>query len=98
MEIAQKARSIFIKNYSWSVPVRAVTVRAINLIPQETPMQTSLFFDTEKIMRRERLETAIEDIRRRFGKKAIYSAACMGDLKMPGHGIHEVIMPSIMYQ
>lgn len=98
MEIAQKARSIFVKNYSWSVPVRAVTVRAINLLPQATPMQTSLFYDTEKIMRRERLEAAIEDIRRRFGKRAIYSAACMGDLKMPGQGVHEVIMPSIMYQ
>ena len=61
-------------------------------------MQASLFYDMAKIERRERLETAIEDIRRRFGKRAIYSAACMGDLKMPGHGVHEVIMPSIMYQ
>ena len=61
-------------------------------------MQASLFYDMAKIERRERLETAIEDIRRRFGKRAIYSAACMGDLKMPGHGAHEVIMPSIMYQ
>jgi len=98
MEIAQKAKEIFARNYSWSVPVRAITVRAINLLPQGMPMQTSLFFDTEKILRRERLETAIEDIRRRFGKRAIYSAACMGDLKMPGHGVHEIIMPSIMYQ
>ena len=98
MEIAQEARSIFIKNYNWEVPVRAVTVCAINLIPQETPMQTSIFLDTEKIMRRERLETAIEDIRCRFGKKAIYSAAYMGDLKMPRHGVQEVILPSIVYQ
>ena len=61
-------------------------------------MQASLYFDLDKIIRREKLDDAVEDIRRRFGKKAIYPAACMGDLKMPNNGVHEVIMPSIMYQ
>ena len=61
-------------------------------------MQASLFYDIARTERRERLETAIEDIRRRFGNKAIYPAACMGDLKMPGRGNSEIIMPSIMFQ
>lgn len=98
LDIAKLGREIFISRYNWALPVRAITIRAINLVPQNQPVQTSLFYDMDKFLQREKLENAIEDIRRRFGSKAIYPAACMGDLKMPGHGIHEVIMPSIMYQ
>ena len=98
LDIATAGRELFHKRYTWPGPVRAVTIRATNLIPQNRPMQASLYFDLDKIIRREKLDDAVEDIRRRFGKKAIYPAACMGDLKMPDNGIHEVIMPSIMYQ
>lgn len=98
LDIASAGRELFHKRYTWSVPVRAVTIRAINLIPQDRPMQASLYFDLDKIIRREKLDDAVEEIRRRFGKKAIYPAACMGDLKIPDSGVHEVTMPSIMYQ
>ena len=98
LDIARLGRELFDSRYTWTMPVRAVTIRAINLIPQDRPMQASLFYDMAKIERRERLETAIEDIRRRFGNKAIYPAACMGDLKMPGRGNSEIIMPSVMFQ
>ena len=98
LDIARLGRELFNSRYTWTTPVRAVTIRAINLIPQDRPMQASLFYDMAKIERRERLETAIEDIRRRFGNKAIYPAACMGDLKMPGRGNSEIIMPSVMFQ
>lgn len=98
LDIATAGRELFHKRYTWPAPVRAVTIRATNLIPQNRPMQASLYFDLDKIIRREKLDDAVEDIRRRFGKKAIYPAACMGDLKMPNNGVHEVIMPSIMYQ
>ena len=48
--------------------------------------------------RRGRLQQAIEDIRRRFGKKAIYNAILMGDKKMPEDGRDLVRMPGMMYQ
>lgn len=94
--IAEKARELFSGRYDWRVPVRAVTVRAINLLPQCQPQQIDLFTDTARLERLDKLETTIEDVRRRFGKRAIYSAALMGDLKMPGRGTHEIIMPGIM--
>lgn len=96
--IAHAGFDLFERRYSWTVPVRAVTIRAINLIPQNQPMQSSLYFDLEKVMRREKLDIAVEEIRRRFGKNAIKPALCMGDLKMPGNGVDEVIMPSVMFQ
>ena len=98
MEIACLGRELFRKRHVWTAPVRSITIRAINLVPQDRPIQASLFYDLQRAIRRERLDDTVDEIRRRFGSKAIYSAACMGDLKMPGKGTHEVIMPSIMYQ
>lgn len=98
MEIALRARDLFEGNYNWQIPVRAVTIRAINLVPQSQPVQLDLFNDPLKGERREHLEEAVENIRARFGKRSIVNAILMGDLKMPGRGVHEVIMPGIMYQ
>lgn len=97
-EIADTARELFNRKYTWNTPIRAVTVRAINLIPQVQPDQLTIFSDPVKAERRDRLETAIEDIRRRFGKRSIINATLLGDLKMPGDGRGEVIMPGLMYQ
>ena len=96
MIIAEKARELFHERYDWRIPVRAVTVRAINLLPQGQPQQMDIFTDPVRLDRLDKLETAVEDIRGRFGKRSIYSAALMGDLKMPGRGIHEIIMPGMM--
>jgi DNA polymerase-4 len=97
MEIALTARRLFHENYRWINNVRAVTVRAINLAPEGDPQQFDLFTDTERIEKQDQLETTVEDIRRRFGKKAIYAAALMGDIKMPNRGNEEIIMPGLMY-
>lgn len=98
MELALKAKELFEENYIWHTQVRAVTVRAINLIPRNAPQQLDIFNDNVKREKQERLENAIESIRSRFGKRAVCNAILMGDLKMPGRGVHEVIMPGMMYQ
>jgi DNA polymerase-4 len=73
-------------------------VRAINLIPNSSSEQLSLFYDYEAREKRIRLEDAVEEIRRRFGKRAISYAILMGNLKMPTDGRDLVRMPGIMYQ
>ena len=98
LEIAQAAHDLFKRNYTWSVPVRAVTVRAINLKDKNTAIQLDLFTDHEKRMRRETIDNTIEEIRRRFGKHSVFSASLMGDLKMPNHSAHEITMPGMMYR
>lgn len=97
MELAETARTLLRANYTWGCPIRAITVRAINLLPFGQPEQVSMFVDPVRLERRDRLETAIEDLRRRFGKKAVFPATLMGDLKMPDDGRDEVIMPGLMY-
>jgi hypothetical protein len=44
------------------------------------------------------LQDAIEEIRGRFGKRAITNAIVLGDLKMPDDGRDTVKMPGLMFQ
>ena len=44
------------------------------------------------------LQGAIEEIRGRFGKRAITNAILLGDLKMPDDGRDTVKMPGLMYR
>ena len=97
-EIANAAFRVFRELYRWSSKVRAVTVRAIDLVPQTSPNQLSIFINAEKLDRRERLQDAIEELRGRFGKTAITYATLLGDLKMPDDGRNQVKMPGLMYQ
>ena len=96
-EIAGAAFRVFQERYRWGSKVRAVTVRAIDLVPQNSPSQLSIFVDAEKLDRRERLQDAIEELRGRFGKQSITYATLLGDLKMPDDGRHQVKMPGMMY-
>lgn len=97
LEIAQAARLLFAKRYGWETPVRAVCVTGINLISNNYPVQIDVFGDEVKRLRRQKLEDCIDEIRGRFGKRAIVAAALMGDLHMPQDGRHEVTMPGMMY-
>jgi len=96
-EIAAAALRLFKDNYQWTTKIRAVTVRAINLVPKDESEQLSFFNDAARIDRRERLEDTVEIIRSRFGNKAITYAVLLGDLKMPSDGRHLAKMPGIMY-
>lgn len=96
MLMAKKALTLFHDNYRWSTPVRAVTVRAINLIPQDNPEQIDLFTDMRRMEKVEKLDDCIEEIRRRFGKRAVFQACLLGDLKMPIDNRHMVQMPGVM--
>lgn len=96
LEIAKLARELFQRNYDWKEPVRSVTVRAINLVSAKEPEQICLFSDPIRLEKEEKLFLAIEETRRRFGKRAIYPAALMKDLKMPEYRDHGLIMPGVM--
>ena len=97
-EIAAMAFQAFKEHYKWGTKVRAVTVRAIELVPKNQPEQLTLLVDQAQRDKRERLQGAIEEIRGRFGKRAITNAILLGDLKMPDDGRDTVKMPGLMYR
>ena len=86
------------ERYRGDKPIRAVTIRGIDLVSQKEAEQLSMFVDHQKRDRRILLEDAVEDIRRRFGKRAISYAILMGDLKIPDDDRQLVTMPGLMYQ
>ena len=97
-EIAAAGFRLFQERYRWGTKVRAVCIRAIDLVPKSEVEQLNMFVDTARRDRRERLEDAIESLRDRYGKRAITYAALLGNLKMPDDGRHSVKMPGLMYQ
>ena len=96
--IAKEAYRLFERSYGWEYPIRSVTVRAINLCSQDLPEQLQFFSDAATVERKEKLETVVEDIRRRFGKYAIQPACLCQDIKMPTDREIELRMPTGMFQ
>jgi DNA polymerase-4 len=97
-EIASAGFRLFKERYCWNSKVRAVCIRAIDLVPKNQPEQLTFFDDIQMKKKRERLENAVESIRSRFGKNAVTYATLLGDLKMPNDGRDSVKMPGMMYQ
>ena len=97
-EIAAAAFQLFRRKYAWGTKVRAVCVRAIDLVSKNDATQLSLFDDPIRRIKKEHLQDAVEEIRGRFGKQSLTYAALVGDLKMPDDGRDKVKMPGMMYQ
>lgn len=97
-ELTAAAYGLFRERYEWKSSVRALTIRATELLSQNVPEQLSLLADTAGRDRRDRLEDAVENIRQKYGKKALTYAVLLGDLKMPEDGRDLVRMPSPMYR
>lgn len=59
--------------------IRAIHVRTTNLVPMDEPLQVDLFGDAEEVLRQERLDLAIDGLRRRFGNKCVHRAVELTD-------------------
>lgn len=97
-EIAAAGFKVFRERYHWEKNIRAVCIRAIDLVPKNAPEQLTLFDDTAIRAKKERAEDAVESIRARFGKKAITYGVLLNDLKMPADGRDKVKMPGMMFK
>ena len=88
---------LFLKRYQWYKPIRAVTIRAINLISEKIPYQMDLFGDHEARIKQDTLERTVEDIRRRYGEEAIAIASTMSAKLKKDKAREMLIMPAAMY-
>jgi DNA polymerase-4 len=96
-EIAEQCFALFKANYRWQNKVRALCVRAISLVPEKCPQQLTIFDDPVRREKQDKMDAAIEDIRRRYGKRAVYNACLMGDIKVHEIGAQNVTMPGLMF-
>lgn len=97
-EISKKAFELFRANYKWTHDIRSVTVRAIDLVPQDVSEQYCLGYDFKHQERISRIDKAIDAIRERYGNNSICSASLMHDLKMPYMHPQQSVLPSPMFK
>ena len=79
IEISRACMQLFRAHYTWPPPIRSLTVSCSDLIGTDSPVQLSLFDDEAPRRKAEAAEVAVDDIRRRFGYRAIGRALCLKD-------------------
>ncbi len=95
-EISRACMQLFTAGYTWQTPIRSLTVTAADLVPNADPEQLTLFDDEAARSRAEAAEQAVDDIRRRFGYRAIGRAIFLKDTDIgllapkEDHTIHPV--------
>lgn len=95
-EMAGEAYRLFRNHYGESCKVRAVTVRAIDLVSADSAEQLNAFDDFERRDKLNRIQDAVELVRDKYGSRALTYGSLMGDLKMPNDKREMVKMPGIM--
>lgn len=80
-EIARHAASLLRENedFSQGNVIRALHVRASDLVSADEPLQLDLFDDMSSRLQAERLDTAVDTLRHRFGNQVVRRAVEVGD-------------------
>lgn len=81
--IAQEAFSLFLAHYDWRLPIRSIGVRVSALTPMDEERQTDLFLDEHDLACREKLALSVDELRRRYGYKAVLSGIALSDQTLP---------------
>ncbi len=100
IEIARKGQHMF--ETLWqeqkgaTLPVRALTVRAIQLVDHKEPQQVGLFDDYKEAEREDKLFDTVDELRKRFGKEILRPAVLLTEDKIPTYRDHDLTLPGIM--
>ena len=73
-EIMKAANELFQEHYNWQHPIRSLGVRAESLVLSDIPIQLDLFVSEEQREKQEKMDQAVDDIRRRFGYFSVQKA------------------------
>lgn len=94
--LAEKAIDLFKKKYKWNFPIRALGLRAINLVDDKIPTQTDIFSDYKEIVKKENLDKAIYNIRKKYNKDILTFASLKNNKKFPKDRTEIVTLPNGM--
>ena len=95
-EIMSAAYRLFRENYHWPRPIRSLGIRADDLVMGQVPVQLDLFMNEQRREKQEKLDRAVDDIRRRFGYHSVqrafmYQDKILSSLDAQGsHTVHPV--------
>lgn len=94
--LAEKAIDLFKKKYKWNFPIRALGLRVINLVDDKIPTQTDIFSDYKEIVKKENLDKAIYNIRKKYNKDILTFASLKNNKKFPKDRTEIVTLPNGM--
>lgn len=95
-EITKQAMRLFIDSYDWSNPIRSIGVSMSELVGENVSCQMDLFSDTQRRLKLEKLDSAVDSLKNRFGTYAVCPAIQLVDRRLSGfdpiteHTIHPV--------
>lgn len=86
-EIIAAAMQLFVNNYNWANPIRSVGVSVTDF--GEDFMQFDFGKTVERHEKQEKIEHAVDDIRRRFGSFAVQRASVLTDRGLSSFNPHD---------
>lgn len=95
--LVKSAMDIFKEKYKWSLPVRAIGIRAINLRNEGGGSQMDVFLNHEDFKKSEDVDTTLYNIRKKYGKDSVTFAALKRDIGLPSDLTEIVTLPSRHY-
>ena len=95
--LVKSAMDIFKEKYKWSLPVRAIGIRAINLRNEGGGSQMDVFLNHEDFKKSEDIDTTLYNIRKKYGKDSVTFAALKRDIGLPSDLTEIVTLPSRHY-
>jgi DNA polymerase-4 len=91
--LCKEAYKLFLERYDWKRSVRALTIRAINLVSRENSNQINFFDDYSVFQKKEKIDETFFAIRDRFGRTSITYGGLMQDIKMPKERNEIITLP-----
>ncbi len=91
--IAKKAFELFKASYKWEKPIRAVTVRAINLADASEPTQVTIFSENNEQSKNDSIGRTMLELRTRFGSDIIKNATVSTQKNMPKKKQPKSVLP-----
>ena len=98
LTISRSAAELLRKNYSFLEKIRALTVTAINLTEETTPVQAIMLHNYDADEKRSKLNSALDDIKSAFGKDIIKPAVILDESKMPKNTQKDTVLPGMMHK
>ncbi|MEI3579435.1 MAG: hypothetical protein V8Q30_05405 [Acutalibacteraceae bacterium] len=77
MDSARAAMTAFLEHYKWERPVRAVGLRAVDLMDEAGADQTCLYGGFAQTRRREAVESRVDALRQKYGRDIIRRAVLL---------------------
>lgn len=71
IQLATAGFELFKENYKWETDVRAIGIRANSVISSFLPRQLNFLEDSKKIENLEKIEDAVDSLKKRYGKNVV---------------------------